>query len=136
MRARLRPFDKLRMTKMTERQFDIVVVGASLGGVAAALRAAAMGASVCLLEASEWIGGQYSSQGLTRGDETEWVNKGIGCTELYRKFRIAAQSYYTENFTLSEAGKKLDPFDPGAPDARYATNLRVAPRVAHEVMAA
>jgi hypothetical protein len=121
---------------MTERQFDIVVVGASLGGVAAALRAAAMGASVCLLEASEWIGGQYSSQGLTRGDETEWVNKGIGCTELYRQFRIAAQRYYTDNFTLSAAGKKLDPFDPGAPDARYATNLRVAPRVAHEVMAA
>jgi hypothetical protein len=119
---------------MQERQFDIVVVGASLGGVAAALRAAAMGASVCLLEASEWIGGQYSAQGLTRGDETEWVNKGIGCTELYRQFRIAAQRYYTENFTLSEAGKKLDPFDPGAPDARYATNLRVAPRVAHEVM--
>src|ERR1700730_8956839 len=120
---------------MTERQFDIVVVGASLGGVAAALRGAAMGASVCLLEASEWIGGQYSSQGLTRGDETEWVNKGIGCTELYRRFRVAAQPHCVDNFTLSAAGKKAEPFDPGAPDARYATNLRVAPRVAHEVMA-
>jgi FAD dependent oxidoreductase len=121
---------------MHEEHFDVVVVGASLGGVAAALRASAMGASVCLLEATSWIGGQYSAQGLTRGDETEWINKGIGATELYLRFRTRAQAYYSANFTLSAGGKKLSPFDPGAPDARYATNLRVAPRAAHEVMKA
>ena len=119
---------------MREEHFDVVVVGASLGGVAAALRASAMGASVCLLEATSWIGGQYSAQGLTRGDETEWVNKGVGATELYLRFRTRAQGYYTTNFALSADGKKLVPFDPGAVDQRYATNLRVAPRVAHDVM--
>ena len=88
---------------MQELHFDIVVVGGSLGGVAAALRASALGARVCLLEASSWIGGQYSSQGLTRGDETEWVNKGIGCTASYQQFRAEAVAYYTKNFALSES---------------------------------
>lgn len=120
---------------MLEQQFDIVVVGASLGGVAAALRASAMGASVCLLEASSWLGGQYSAQGLTRGDETEYIDRGIGCTALYQAFRKRAQAYYTANFALSETGKALHLFEPGAVDALHGTNLRVAPRVAHEVLA-
>ncbi|HTW83302.1 MAG TPA: FAD-dependent oxidoreductase [Candidatus Sulfotelmatobacter sp.] len=120
---------------MEERTFDVLVVGASLGGVAAALRASAMGASVCLLEASEWIGGQYSSQGLTRGDETEYIAGGTGCTALYAQFRANAVAYYTSSFALSATGKALHPFQPGAVDARYATNLRVGPRVAHLVLA-
>jgi FAD dependent oxidoreductase len=121
---------------MQQLHFDVVVVGASVGGVAAALRASALGANVCLLEGSTWIGGQYSSQGLTRGDETEYVNRGIGCTASYQRFRAAAVEYYTKQFTLSAAGKKLAPFDPGAVDANHGTNLRIAPRVAHETMLA
>ena len=121
---------------MQQLHFDIVVVGASTGGVAAALRASALGANVCLLEGSTWIGGQFSSQGLTRADETEYVNHGIGCTASYQRFRTSAIEYYTKQFTLSAAGKKLTPFDPGAVDANHGTNLRVAPRVAHETMLA
>ncbi len=121
---------------MQQLHFDIVVVGASTGGVAAALRASALGANVCLLEGSTWIGGQFSSQGLTRADETEYVNHGIGCTASYQRFRTSAAEYYTKQFTLSAAGKKLTPFDPGAVDANHGTNLRVGPRVAHETMLA
>ncbi len=119
---------------MQEDRFDVVVVGASLGGVAAALRASAMGASVCLIEATDWIGGQYSAQGLTRGDENEFTDRGVGCTASYAAFRDRARRYYTDNFALSAAGKALTPFDPGAVDASHATNLRVAPRVAHQIM--
>lgn len=121
---------------MKQDRFDILVVGAGLGGVAAALRASAMGATVCLIEASNWIGGQYSAQGLTRGDEIEPIDRGVGCTASYLAFRRRAQRYYTDNFVLSDAGKALRPFEPGAVDANHGTNLRVAPRVAMETMAA
>ena len=44
---------------MAKRQCDVLIVGASLGGVAAALRAGAIGAAVCLVEPSGggWPGG-------------------------------------------------------------------------------
>ncbi|HTD35149.1 MAG TPA: FAD-dependent oxidoreductase [Candidatus Elarobacter sp.] len=121
---------------MEELRYDVVIAGASLGGVAAALRASALGAKVCLLEASSWIGGQYSAQGLTRGDETEWINGGTGATASYLDFRRRARAWYTTRFVLSEAGKKLAPFDPGAPDHRYVSNLRISPRAAHETLLA
>jgi hypothetical protein len=86
------------------------------------------------LEASSWIGGQYSSQGVTRGDERAWMDGGIGCTASYRAFRGAAVEYYTKQFDLSSDGKTLSPFNPGAVDKNHASNLRIAPRVAHETM--
>jgi hypothetical protein len=49
--------------------YDVVVVGAGTGGVAAALQAARMGASVALLEESDWIGGQMTAAAVTSLDE-------------------------------------------------------------------
>jgi len=60
----------------TDVAYDVIVIGASLGGVASALRAAAMGASVCLLEATDWVGGQYTSQGVTKPDENAYIDTG------------------------------------------------------------
>ncbi|MDB5042101.1 MAG: Succinate dehydrogenase/fumarate reductase,flavoprotein subunit, partial [Candidatus Eremiobacteraeota bacterium] len=127
---------------MREEHYDIVIVGASLGGVAAALRASALGANVCLLEASSWAGGQYSGQGLTRGDDNQYVDqgtsgaRGVGSTALYRRFREGARAFYSGSFALSAQGKAMKPFDPGAPTQHFATNLRIAPRAAHDVLLA
>ena len=71
----------------------MVVVGASLGGAAAALRAAAMGASVCLLEATAWVGGQFTAQGVTKPDENRYVET-VGSTASYRDFRHLVRLYY------------------------------------------
>ncbi len=55
---------------MANHHYDVVVVGASFGGVAAALAAAAdPNVNVALLEATDWIGGQATSQGVSRWDE-------------------------------------------------------------------
>jgi hypothetical protein len=127
---------------LREEHYDIVIVGASLGGVAAALRASALGANVCLLEASSWAGGQYSGQGLTRGDDNQYVDqgtsgaRGVGSTALYRRFREGARAFYSGSFALSAQGKAMKPFDPGAPTQHFATNLRIAPRAAHDVLLA
>jgi len=55
---------------MATFNYDVVIAGASFGGVAAALAAAAdPKVKVVLLESSQWVGGQATSQGVTRWDE-------------------------------------------------------------------
>ncbi|MDA0268597.1 MAG: FAD-dependent oxidoreductase [Cyanobacteria bacterium] len=49
---------------------DVVVLGGGLGGIAAASHAMKTGAQTCLIEASPWMGGQVSSQGVSALDES------------------------------------------------------------------
>lgn len=49
---------------------EVVVVGGSLGGVAAASHAMQAGATTCLIELTPWLGGQISSQGVSAVDES------------------------------------------------------------------
>lgn len=49
---------------------SVIVVGGSLGGVAAASHAMQSGAKTCLIELSPWLGGQISSQGVSAVDES------------------------------------------------------------------
>jgi hypothetical protein len=49
---------------------EVVVVGGSLGGVAAASHAMGAGAKTCLIEVSPWLGGQISAQGVSALDES------------------------------------------------------------------
>ena len=53
-----------------EWQCEVVVVGGSLGGVAAAAHAMQAGAITCLIELTPWLGGQISSQGVSAIDES------------------------------------------------------------------
>ena len=61
---------------MADVQCDVLVIGASLGGVAAALRAGAIGATVSLVEPSGWLGGQMTGQGVCTPDENQYVTNG------------------------------------------------------------
>lgn len=49
---------------------EVVVVGGSLGGVAAAAHAMQSGATTCLIELAPWLGGQISSQGVSALDQS------------------------------------------------------------------
>jgi FAD dependent oxidoreductase len=51
-------------------QCEVIVVGGSLGGVAAASHAMRTGATTCLIELTPWLGGQISSQGVSAVDES------------------------------------------------------------------
>ncbi|MBS1799725.1 MAG: FAD-dependent oxidoreductase [Acidobacteria bacterium] len=57
---------------------DIVIVGAGLGGVSAAL--AAGDHSVCMTEPTMWVGGQATSQGVSAFDDNKWINTTGGTT--------------------------------------------------------
>ena len=80
---------------------DILIVGGSAGGTAAALAAAEAGAFVCLLEDSGWLGGQLTSQGVCTPDEQKHIET-FGGTRRYMAFRDAVRRYYQTEYRLSE----------------------------------
>lgn len=114
---------------MADQTYDIVVVGGSLGGVAAALRAGSSGASVCLLEATGWLGGQYSAQGVTKPDENRFIET-VGSTASYRAFRHNLRAFYRNNHRLSGSGAAQPLFNPGGSYPGFGTE----PRVAHNIL--
>ena len=75
----------------SSRQYDVVVVGAGPGGVAASIQAARMGARVALLEPTDWIGGQMTAAGVGTMDEGSDTIRKKG---LYGEFVQRVVSFY------------------------------------------
>lgn len=95
----------------TVKSYDIVVVGASLGGVLAAYSAAKQGYNVLLTEESIWIGGQLTSQGVPL-DEHRWIETQ-GATKSYMDYRSKVRDYYRNHPQIIEELKTKDYFCPG-----------------------
>jgi hypothetical protein len=117
-----------------ERRADIVIIGGSLGGVAAALAAARMGRTVILTEETDWIGGQCTSQAVPL-DEHPWAET-YGRTHSYAEFRDGVRAYYRRNYPLTPAARNDPLLNPGA---GWVSKLCFEPRVAlavlHELLA-
>lgn len=90
----------------------MLVVGASLGGVAAALAAARMGRTVLLTEETDWIGGQATTQGIPL-DEHPWLER-YGRTQSYANFREGVRAYYRRAYPVTAAARKDPYLNPGA----------------------
>ena len=117
-----------------EMKTDVLIVGGSLGGVAAAFAAARMGRNVILTEETDWIGGQATTQGVPL-DEHPWIEK-YGRTRSYADFREGVRAYYRRHYPLIDAARR-DPFlNPGA---GWVSQLCFEPRVGiavlHEMLA-
>ena len=91
---------------------EILIVGASFGGVSAALAAARAGRRVVLTEETGWIGGQATAQGVPL-DEHPWIER-YGSSESYRQFRRNVREYYRRNYPLTEQSRADRAFNPGA----------------------
>ena len=119
---------------MDEVTCDVLVVGGSLGGVAAALRASLMGAEVVLLAESGWIGGQLTSQGVSTPDENPWLAQDLmGGTASYLYFRELVRDHYRSQFPLSAKGQQADPFCPGDCTVNNGT-ISLEPRVGMQIL--
>lgn len=94
-----------------EAMADIVVVGGSTGGVAAALATAKSGKTVIMTEETDWIGGQLTSQAVPP-DEHPWI-ESFGCTRSYRRFREDIRAYYRDAFPLTTAARENEQLNPG-----------------------
>ena len=71
--------------------YDVVVVGAGTGGVAAAIQAARMGAKVAVIEETDWVGGQMATSGVGNMDEGTF---GLRSSGFYREYTSTVISYY------------------------------------------
>jgi hypothetical protein len=88
---------------------DVLIVGGGTGGVAAALAAARGGCSVCLVEETDWLGGQLASQGVAALDEHPYIET-FGGTASYYRLRAALRDHY---LTASNAVAAHSYFNPG-----------------------
>lgn len=71
---------------------EVVVVGGSLGGVAAAFHAMQSGAITCLIELTPWLGGQISSQGVSALDESHTMIAEQRFSRSWSDFKQLIQS--------------------------------------------
>lgn len=94
-----------------ELHADIAIIGASVGGCAAALAALRNGMRVVLTEETDWIGGQLTSQGVPP-DEHPWIEQ-FGCTRSYRDYRNAVRQYYRDHYPLTEDARNRANLNPG-----------------------
>lgn len=92
-------------------QCEVVVVGGSLGGVAAASHAMKSGARTCLIELTPWFGGQISSQGVSAIDESDTMlrlnnfsSSWISFKKLIREqqIKLPAWSKQKEKLTVDD----------------------------------
>ena len=102
---------------------DVLVVGGGLGGVAAAWAAARRGRTVCLLEETDWLGGQMTSQGVSALDEHDHIER-FGGTRTYYELRETIRDHYRGMIPKDE---RSEPLNPGT---CWVTRLAFEPSVA------
>ncbi len=110
-----------------ERGCDVLVVGGGTGGTAAALAAARAGRRVCLLEETDWIGGQLTAQGVSALDEHEHIER-FGGTRSYYALREAIRDHYRRLSPTLAAQAQPNP------GSCWVTRLAFEPRVAVDAL--
>lgn len=91
---------------------DVLVAGGGLGGIAAAIRAAQTGASVCITEETDWPGGQATAQGVSALDENYMVESS-GAPRMYQQWREAIRDHYRKLPGVSESARQNATLNPG-----------------------
>ena len=110
---------------------EIVIIGGSLGGVAAAMSACKLGKKVILTEENDWIGGQLTSQAVPP-DEHQWI-ESFGGTRSYKKYRELVRDYYRKYFPLSSDAVINPILNPGN---AMVSRISHGPQVAHSILKA
>ena len=76
---------------------DIAIIGGGTGGCAAALAALSMNCKVVMTEPTDWIGGQFTSQGVPP-DENPWIE--TLASQRYGSLRRDIRNFYRNNYRL------------------------------------
>jgi hypothetical protein len=109
---------------------DVLVAGAGMGGMAAALLASGRGHSVCLTEETDWVGGQATAGGVSALDENRFI-EWAGGTRSYYEFRNRIRESYRRNYKLSPAAAVWENLNPGS---CYVSPLCFEPKVGESAL--
>jgi hypothetical protein len=109
---------------------EVLIVGGGMGGVAAALSAGEAGRTVCLVEETDWLGGQCTSQGVSAFDENRYIESSGG-TRTYLAFRRAIRDWYRRNTRLTPEAAANEFLNPGN---GWVSRLCFEPRAALAVL--
>jgi FAD dependent oxidoreductase len=110
---------------------DVAIIGASMGGVAAALAALEAGYSVILSEATDWLGGQMTSQGVSALDEHRYI-ESFGGSKSYYNLRQRIRTYYQDRYNLP--AMMPDGTTPLNPGNGWVSRLCFEPKVAEQIL--
>ena len=113
-----------------EVRCDVLVAGAGMGGIGAALAVARRGHSVCLTEETDWVGGQATSGGVSALDENRFI-EFAGGTRSYQEFRRGIRDWYRKQGHLTAQAAEWENLNPGA---CYVSPLCFEPRVGVQVL--
>lgn len=116
--------------KPNQYQCDIAIIGGSMGGVAAALVALAAGYKVILTEATDWLGGQMTSQGVSAFDEHPHIET-FGRTKRYSELREGIRKHYQQKYGLDKVMRNGAPINPGN---GWVSRLCFEPKVGEQVL--
>ena len=94
--------------RMADEESDLLVVGGGTGGVAAALAASRAGLRVTVLEETGWLGGQFTSQGVSALDEHDHI-EAFGGTRSYYELRDRIRAVYRERYPNVARELRLNP---------------------------
>ncbi|MGH9663164.1 MAG: FAD-dependent oxidoreductase, partial [Bryobacteraceae bacterium] len=108
-----------------EIRCDVLIAGAGMGGVAAALAAADRGHSVCLTDETGWVGGQATSGGVSALDENRFI-EFAGGTRSYYDFRNRIRQTYRDRYKLTASAARWENLNPGS---CYVSPLCFEPKV-------
>lgn len=109
--------------------YDVAIIGGSLGGVQAAISAASMGKRVFMCEESQWIGGQLTSQAVPP-DEHPWIEE-FGATKRYMEYRNKVRNYYRNLPEIIDDIKEKERFCPGN---SWVSRIAHEPKVALNIL--
>lgn len=108
---------------------DILVVGASLGGTIASIACARNNEKIIVLESTDWIGGQLTSQACPP-DEHKWIGEQ-GSTKSYREYRRLIRKHYREDPNYSNIIKGREAF---CPADSLVSHISHPPKLALEIL--
>ena len=116
-----------RDTPITELRdhYDIVIAGAGTGGFGAATQAARLGATVLLLEETDWIGGQMNAAAVTSMDE--------GPKHKDRPYVLVRERGLYHEF-VAEVTAHYKACGMGAETAYWKSHLCLEPRVGQKIL--
>ena len=109
---------------------DVAVIGGGVGGIAAALAACEAGRTVVLAEETDWLGGQFTAQGMSVPDENQFIERGGG-TLRYQAFRRRIRDWYRRHRRLAAGTGGGEGLNPGN---CWASRLCCEPHVALAVI--